>query len=319
MSVLRRARTRLLVCCIAATAALALVFVPTAGAAKIGNTYLALGDSLAYGYHQAQFQSELGSKGFIEPATFNDGYVDDFAGVLKIFNPHLQLINDGCPGETTETLIKGSGVFGPAYCAGGPTGGPFPKAFLHHQYPGSQLEDALAILAENSNVSPITLNIGSNDVLQFLTHTCGFPAKYTCTESEVAAEFGHIVTNVGSILGQLRAAAPNAQIVLIGAYNPYPTLLPPPGGDKTLAALNGALKSVAASVPGTSFADSEPAFNIPGTHGDSEAADIPFICVLTAMCPGGKFNPASPVADIHPSKLGYAVMGGVVTLDFFTH
>jgi lysophospholipase L1-like esterase len=315
MSVLYRVRTRLLVCCVAATAALgALVFVPAAGAAKIGSTYLGLGDSLAYGYHQAQFQKEYPN---IEPETFNDGYVSDFGSFLKWIHPSLKVVNDGCPGETTETFIKGSGI--PGYCAGGPTGTPFPSIWLHHPYAGSQLADALSVLAANPNVSPITLNIGSNDVLQFIRTTCGFPAKYTCTEAQVATEFGHIAANVGYILGQLRAAAPKAQIVLVGAYNPYPTVLPPPGADASSAALNGALKSVANSVPGTSFADTLPVFNYSGTHGGPESGDIPTICAFTAMCPGGTFNPASPEADIHPTKLGYLVMAGVVSFDFWTH
>ena len=168
MSVRSRIRTRLLASCVVAVAALgALVFAPAAGANSAGGTYLALGDSLAYGYHQAQFATELKEKGFVEPATFNDGYVDDFGAALKLFNPRLTIINDGCPGETTDTLIKGSGIYGPNYCAGGPTGGPFPKAFLHHPYAGTQLADALAVAA-NPNVSTITLDIGANDVLQFL-------------------------------------------------------------------------------------------------------------------------------------------------------
>jgi hypothetical protein len=50
------------------------VLAPAAGAFKIG-TYLALGDSLAYGYHRAQFQ-ELAKTGTITPVNFNDGYVD---------------------------------------------------------------------------------------------------------------------------------------------------------------------------------------------------------------------------------------------------
>ncbi len=89
-----------------------LALAPAANAAHVGNTYLALGDSLAYGYHAAQFKSELESKGFVEPATFNDGYVDDFGATLKLANPKLQIINDGCPGETTETFINGSGLPG---------------------------------------------------------------------------------------------------------------------------------------------------------------------------------------------------------------
>jgi lysophospholipase L1-like esterase len=320
MSVLYRARTRLLACCVAAFAALgALAFTAPAGAAQVGNTYLALGDSLAYGYHAAQFKHELESKGYVEPETFDEGYVNDFGAALKLVNPKLQIIDDGCPGETTETFINGSGI--PGYCAGGPTGTPFPYAFLHHSYTPytSQLADALAILKENPNVSPITLDIGANDVLQFLGSKCGFPATFTCSPTEIEAEFGHIAANVYSILAQLRAAAPKAQIVLIGLYNPYPTVLPAPGGDKTTAALNTALAKVAADVSNTSFANPEPPFNPSIITGAPETTDLPTICAFTAMCPGGTFNPTSPNADIHPTTLGYAVMAGVLGVDFFTH
>jgi lysophospholipase L1-like esterase len=321
MSVLYRVRACLLGCCVAVVVAAsgAVAFTPAAGAAQVGNTYLALGDSLAYGYHAAQFKSELESKGYVEPATFDEGYVDDFGATLKLGHPKLRIINDGCPGETTETFINGSGI--PGYCAGGPTGTPFPYAFLHHPYSPhtSQLSDALAILKENPNVSPVTLDIGANDVLQFLASKCGFPKTFTCSPAEVEAELGQIAANVHSILTQLHAAAPKAQVVLIGLYNPYPTVLPAPGGDRTTAALNAALASVAAAVPGTSFANPEPPFNPSIVIGAPETVDLPTICAFTAMCPGGTFNPTSPNADIHPTTLGYAVMAGVVGVDFFTH
>ncbi len=320
MPVLHRSRARLLAClAVTAVAIGALAFTPVAGAAQVGNTYLALGDSLAYGYHAAQFKEELESKGYVEPSTFDQGYVDDFGAALRLAHPKLPIINDGCPGETTETLIKGSGI--PGYCAGGPTGTPFPYAFLHHSYAPytSQLTDALAILKEDPGVSPITLDIGANDVLQFLASKCGFPATFTCSPAEVEAEFGHIAANVYSILTQLHAAAPKAQIVLIGLYNPYPTVLPAPGGDKTTAALNTALASVAAEVPGTSFANPEPAFNPSILTGAPETTDLTTICAFTAMCPGGTFNPTSPNADIHPTTLGYGVLAGVVGVDFLTH
>src|ERR1700730_3180610 len=320
MPVLCRVQTRILACFVAGAAALrALVFAPSGGGSHLGNTYLALGDSLAYGYHQAQFQKELKEKGFVEPATFNDGYVDDFGAALKLSNPKNSTINDGCPGETTETFIKGSGKAG--YCAGGPTGTPFPYAFLHHSYStGSQLEDALAILKENPSVSPITLDIGANDVLQFLSHTCGFPEEYTCTEKQVAEEFYKIAENVTFILGKLHAAAPTAQILLIGNYNPYPLVLPPPGGDKSAAFLNSLLGpgpgSSSALVPGTSFVNPEPSFNPSIVSKGPESEDIPTICAYTGMCPGGKYNPESSEADIHPTALGYKVMAELLQAAF---
>jgi lysophospholipase L1-like esterase len=317
MSAFHRVRARLFVCVGVLAAFGALALAPAAGAKSPGSTYLALGDSLAYGYHQAQFQNELKEKGFVEAANFNDGYVNDFGAALKLFNPKLKIINDGCPGETTETMIHGSGV-GPEYCAGGPTGSPFPKAFLHHAYPGTQLEDALAI-AKESGTGTITLDIGANDILQFLSHTCGFPVTFSCTEAQVEAELGHVASNVGFILSQLRAAAPKAKIVFVSQYNPYPTVLTPEGrGDATVEALNGALKGVAATF-GVGFANTARVINFSGTHGGPEAGDIPTVCAFTAMCPGGVFDPGSPEADIHPTKAGYAAMAAVVAATYLSH
>ena len=277
--------------------------------------YLALGDSLAYGFHAAQFASEYPN---VHPASFNAGYVDDFGAVLQFLKPHLQIINEGCPGETTDTLITGSGL--PGYCAGGPSGTPFPYVWLHHPYSlGSQLADALSILSGKPNVTAITLDIGSNDVLQFLEHTCGFPAAFTCTPADVGAEFVHVVTNVGYILGQLHVAAPHTRIVVLGLYNPYPAVLPAPGGDALVAQLDAALAGVAASVPNASFANPEPVFNPAGYNGKPETGDIPTICLFTGMCPGGTYNPTSPRADIHPTNLGYGVLATVIGLDYLTH
>jgi len=171
----------LLACCVAAVAVVgALAMAPPAGAANVvtGSTYLAIGDSLSYGYHQKQFGEELAKKGYAEATNYEEGFVNDFGSYLKVQQPKLQIVNLGCPGETSETAIKGSGT--PGYCAGGPTGSPFPYPFLHHPYThGSQLEEAEAILKENPNVSPISVELGANDTLQFLEHTCGFPATDT--------------------------------------------------------------------------------------------------------------------------------------------
>ena len=279
--------------------------------------YLALGDSLAYGYHAAQFKTEFPN---INPASFDHGYVNDFGDVLSFFNPHLQIVNDGCPGETTDTMISGSGLPVPGYCAGGTHGTPFPYVWLHHPYrAGSQLADALAVLSANKDVRAITLNIGNNDLLQFIGATCGFPASFTCTPGQIGAEFTHIVSNVGLILGQLRAAAPHVQIVLLGLYNPYPAVLPAPGADFLVKQLNTAMSAVAASIPRVSLANPEPVFNPAGYSGRAETGDIPSVCLLTAMCPGGVYNPLSPNADIHPTDLGYGVIATLIGLDFLTY
>jgi lysophospholipase L1-like esterase len=294
----------------------ALALAPPAGAVNVGNTYLAVGDSLAYGFHEAQFNEELAS-GTVNPASFNDGYVNDFYELIKFFNPNLQLINDGCPGEGTETMIHGS-VFPRAFC-GGEDATVFPQSFLHHPYPAeTQLQNALSILHSDPNVSPITLDIGANDLIRFLQNECGFAeGKNTCTEAQFAAEFKHVGENVAYILGQLRAAAPYAEIVMVGIYNSSPGY-PAEGGDKLIAAFDKTLEAAASSVPGPriGFANPLPDFNPSVIFGGPEVLDLRTICAYTAMCPEGKFNPHG---DIHPTKLGYQEMAEEVNFQFLTH
>jgi lysophospholipase L1-like esterase len=245
-------------------------------------TYLALGDSLAFGYSQGKFDSLYPEE---NPADYDTGYVDDFAKVLKLFQPRLQVVNDGCPGETTESFIKGP-------CA-------YQLEFpLHHPYSGgpdsSQLSDALAYLdAHPGTVSPITLDIGANDALGLIEGTCKL--EPACIAKGAPAVFAHIGANLGLILSQLRAAAPQAQIIVLGLYNPFGATIA--GADELTAALNEVEAAVAASV-GARFADPLPIFNPPG------ALERPTICLLTNMC--------TPLVDIHPTTLGYGALAGVI-------
>ena len=90
--------------------------------------------------------------------------------MLKLFDPRLQLVNDGCPGETTESFIHG------------PCAYVDPDGFmLHHPYAGgptsSQLSDAIAYLdAHPGTVNPITIDIGANDALGLIEGTCKLEA-----------------------------------------------------------------------------------------------------------------------------------------------
>jgi lysophospholipase L1-like esterase len=246
------------------------------------SSYLALGDSLAFGYSQAKFNSLLPTE---NPEEFDTGYVDDFGKVLRLFDPRLQIVNDGCPGETTDSFIKGP-------CA-------YQLVFpLHHPYSGgpnsSQLSDALAYLgAHPGRVNPITIDIGANDALGLIEGTCKL--EPACIAAGAPAVFAHIGANLTLILGDLRAAAPHAQIIVLGLYNPFGETIT--GGDALTAKLNEVIAGVAASV-GARFADPLPVFNPPG------ALEAPTICLLTNMC--------TPLVDIHPTDLGYAVLGGLI-------
>jgi hypothetical protein len=203
----RRGRARLLGWLLG-LAALAAVIMPTAASAvpPPTETYLALGDSLAFGFSkQAYHEGE--AAGFENPELFEHGYPSFYlkslqAKDLKIDKEtgaklYVKGQNDGCPGETTESLIgKNETLIGTlnfvlkktqeehhlppikgespcAYQAGWNAfhtvgvGGP-----LHHPYPHSQLEDALntIVVAKKveTPVTTISLNINGNDALHVL-------------------------------------------------------------------------------------------------------------------------------------------------------
>jgi lysophospholipase L1-like esterase len=156
--------------------------VPSIAAAKkpkrIKETYLALGDSLAFGYSQQLF-NENETKGE-SPTAFEHGYANDYLTLVN-GKSEIQLVNDGCPGETTESLIGDGpalaaiqttdpGATGEAPCAYHYTDG-LP---LHNEYGAgeSQLESAIKTVqteaAAGKPVKAITLDIGANDQLHFI-------------------------------------------------------------------------------------------------------------------------------------------------------
>lgn len=169
----------------AALLALAAMAVPSVAAAKkppkIKETYVALGDSLAFGYSQQLFNEN--EEAFENPAGFEHGYASDY---YKLVNKQgkIAFVNDGCPGETSASLIGDN----PSLLAGlnaalagkipEPVTGEAPCAYhdtdglpLHHEYGGtkSQLESALETIAVDQAVGKpvkaITLDIGANDQL----------------------------------------------------------------------------------------------------------------------------------------------------------
>jgi len=183
-----RTRGRLLGCCMALALALsALVFASGAQAAQPTTTYLALGDSLAFGYQQEKFEIHFPNEA---PAYFESGYPNYFAKKLKALiteeNKSLVLVNNGCPGETTDSMI-GNGALGKAVnpkteenpfgespaCPYHFTNG-FP---LHNELATlSTLESGLSVLnpcftkksvcAPPHPIKAVTLDIGANDELR---------------------------------------------------------------------------------------------------------------------------------------------------------
>lgn len=194
--------------CVAALVALSAMTVPSIASATgpkklIKQTYVGLGDSLAFGYSQQLFNEN--EKTGEKPSAFEHGYVTDEYEIQNAkMKGRLQYVNDGCPGETSASLIGNN----PALLAGinaslagkipEPVTGESPCAYhkaglpLHHEYGGtkSQLESAIETIAvekaEGTPVKTITLDIGANDQLH----------KIAQIEAEVKARITKHVTEI---------------------------------------------------------------------------------------------------------------------------
>src|SRR3954465_1738219 len=224
-------------CVVLAAALLAIVFVPASSGAESrpGSNYLALGDSLAYGYQGAKFAAEFPN---IVAESFNSGYVDRLSFWLRLRNPAITTTNDGCPGESTNSFIRGgrgpltgftyvpnAGFCGDLAAPG--VGAIYSKAWLHHFYPGTQLADALAFLAAHPDTNPITIDLGNNDALIFLRQ-CGFGAVPNCiTPQSIQALYAHIAANMATIA---RPPPPPPPPPAGAAPPPAPPPPPPPPG-----------------------------------------------------------------------------------------
>ncbi|MCR6491529.1 SGNH/GDSL hydrolase family protein [Cellulomonas sp. P24] len=235
--------------------------------------YLSLGDSLAYGY-----QPNLVAAGDLDP-THYVSYAEDYARLDR----HLTLVNYGCPGETTATLLTG--------------GCPWPSTALHDSYGAatSQLAAATAFLtAHRGQVSLVTIDIGSNDLLalvgQCQTTATSATALEACLAAGLPATISTIATNYATLLGTIKTLAPSATIVMFNLYNPMALTLP--GSDQLVGVVNQALAGIAANA-GARVADAFKAINVKADSTVEKAS----VCLLTWECTSYK--------NVHPTTLGY--------------
>jgi lysophospholipase L1-like esterase len=238
--------------------------------------YLALGDSIAYGIQPGKVDRGL------PPAGYRTGYVDVFAARLRPLSPKFRVVNYSCPGESTVTFARG----GCPWLAEGRK--------LHDPYPGSQQKAALAFLAAHrGQVSPITLSLFGNDVTP-LADAC--KGDFTCIEKRAPRAMAQFSSRLADILGRLRAAAPNAEIILTGVWNFNADDLK--RTDPLFRSINASMARAASSADAR-FAATFPAFNPQG----SVARERARICSLTFICSRD---------DPHPTDAGYRAIAAAV-------
>jgi lysophospholipase L1-like esterase len=278
---------------VAAIAALSLAVPATAQAAKAKPSYyVSLGDSYAAGYQRF---SETSAR------TTRDGFAYQVVGKARARGHNLKLVNFGCGGETTTSILTRK-----AKCAGlGPGGA---------DYAGrTQAAAAERFLRRNrGKVGLITVSIGGNDVTQ-----CAREADPVAC---VGPAMEKVKANGKKLLEGLRkAAGPKVRVVGIT----YPDVLlgtwvgeNPDQGLAELSVvafkdiLNPALKSMYGSVGGR-FVDVTEATKaytpLEQTTSLAPYGEIPVavaeVCKLTTYC---------AFRDIHANTKGYALIAKLV-------
>jgi lysophospholipase L1-like esterase len=223
--------------------------------------YLGLGDSLAFGY-----QPDL---------DWNHGYVQDFSANIKTHGAST-LEDYGCNGETSNTMINGG-------C---------PYWYTNHVwYFSPQLTAAVNFIKGHpGQVSPVTLDMGANDVLPDINKsTCAVSANW-------ATDLATLHSNlVNTILPKLTTALKNSSgqrtgdLVMMNYYDPFINSCP--GDLGYIHQLNAEIATDAAQF-GIPLVDTYSAFG-----GDNQGANI---CNYTYIC--GAYN------DIHATSAGYQVI-----------
>jgi lysophospholipase L1-like esterase len=245
---------------VATSAVLALPGAAATGAPK--SYYLALGDSMAYGIQPRSASAP--------PSAVDTGYVDVFAARLRKLSPGIEVVNYGCPGESTVTFARGRCP----WLAEGRK--------VHDAFRGPQLEAAVAFLrAHPGEVSPITLTLWGGDVVPLSQKGKRAPRL-------IAA----VASRLRTIIQRLRSAAPTADIIVSGAWNPE--------ADRLVQAepLYRSLDAAIARAAAASRARVADMFTALAGRG-SVRAQRARLCKLTFFCSQG---------DPHPTDAGYRAM-----------
>lgn len=223
------------------------------------------------------------------------GYTNDLLAMQAAKGTTLQLIQTGCPGETTQQVLYGGD---------------------HCYAPGdSQLLRAVAFLRSHQNQEGIvTIDLGFNDL-----HGCLF--HQSVDMNCVNQRMNLLSVQLPQIITALKAAAgPQVKFVGINHYNPYLAVsLSGPTGEAFADAsvpvidlLNSTLATVYAqnAIPIADVAarfrtlDKTPvAVNGIGTVPENVAQ----ICALTWMCQSPPYGP-----NLHPNDQGYQTIADAI-------
>ncbi len=245
--------------------------------------YLALGDSVAFGYTPPETTP---------PADYLDA--SSFAGYPEVLAARrgLRLTNASCPGETTDSMIDADAQSnGCENSVGSPIGyrDTFP---LHVSYSGDQLDFAVGYLRSHPRTRLVSLDIGANDLFVCQRTQNG------CTGAAFAALTAHVQAGVDTILSTLRHRGHYHHRLVVLDY--YSLDYGDPFGTGGIAALNAALARAAAA-NGAEVADGFGVFRAATASAGGDTCRAGLIIALPA-----------DGCNVHPTPAGDALLADAV-------
>jgi lysophospholipase L1-like esterase len=259
-----------------------------------GSDYLALGDSVSFGYRES---TTVPAPDYSSATNFV-GFPEDIASALG-----LHLANASCPGETSSSFLsvsaQSNGCENHLSATGTLAAGGYRSLYpLHVSYTGSQMAYALQYLKAHPRTSLITLMIGAND---------GFICQEITTDqcaTELAPVLATVQKNVATILHGLRVTAHfKGQIVLVNYYSTdYSNALASAGSQ----AINQAMDQGGAGF-NVEIAHGYTAFNQAAQYSAGSTCNAG---LLTQLYTG---SPATMTGcGVHPSVGGQAILAQTV-------
>lgn len=181
---------------LSAAALLVIAAIP-ASAASERNSYLALGDSVPFGFNPN-----------LDPTN-----ASNFVGYPEIVAQRLNIedVNATCPGEATGGFLSLTGTDN--VCR------PYRSAFpLHVTYSGTQMDFATAYLRAHPETRLVTLTLGANDVFRF-QKDCAVGATVGTCPLGILGVLGVMFHNLNTIFANLRATGYTGLIVAVTYYS----------------------------------------------------------------------------------------------------
>ncbi len=257
-----------------------------ASASSEGHGYLALGDSVAFGFHP------------VTPTTPITDRLDasNFIGYPEIVAQRLNIedINASCSGEATGGFIDAHGLDNSCrfYRSHWP---------LHTAYTGTQLAFAVDYLKANPRTRLVTLNLDANDLFRLADGASqDFWPPSGCYTPNLFVYFsstGCAVQNLEAIFAAIRATGYTGLIV---AMTYYALDYRDQTGLFFSGLLNGAMETAAAHSDGVLVASGFDAWKAQS------------LAVGGSSCTAGLRIPVGGDCDIHPSPAGRDLLAGAI-------